>query len=137
MPPLWSINLLKGVVFRFQQYLGPTTMLLVKQSSKTGRFKHLSNNIVYSLLFWEYISCEGYLFLKKCWKFNLDLKNARNSPGKVFGFLESCIYIGCVKLSLLRREYLSSVVHVLTNSPNFLHITKRDCFWLNPHHSDQ
>ena len=56
------------------------------------------------------------------------MKNAKNSLEKDFSFLDSCIWIGCVKLSVLRREYLPSAVNVLTNSPNFLHITKRDSF---------
>ena len=50
---------------------------------------------------------------------------------KVFIFLDNCIWIGWVKLSLLRREYLSSAVIVLTNSVKILHITKRDSFRLN------
>ena len=37
----------------------------------------------------------------------------------------------------IRREYLSSVVNVLTNSRKILHITKRDFFQLNFLHSDQ
>ena len=34
---------------------------------------------------------------------------------KIFLFGDNCVRIGCVKLSLLRREYLSSAVNVLTN----------------------
>ena len=41
------------------------------------------------------------------------------------------------KLSLLRREYLSSAVNVLTNCPKIFHITKIDFFQLNCVHSDQ
>ena len=37
----------------------------------------------------------------------------------------------------IRREYLSSVVNVLTNSRKILHITKRGFFQLNFLHSDQ
>ena len=38
---------------------------------------------------------------------------------------------GCVKLSLLRREYLSSAVNVLTNTYKALHLTKKDFLRLN------
>ena len=38
---------------------------------------------------------------------------------------------GCFKLSLLRREYLSSAVNVLTSSYKALHLTKTDFFRLN------
>ena len=40
-------------------------------------------------------------------------------------------------LFVLRREYLSSAVNVLTNKLKILHITKRDSFQLNCLHSDQ
>ena len=45
--------------------------------------------------------------------------------------------IGCVKLSLLRREYLSSTVNVLTNSYKALRLTKKDFFRLNYLQNDQ
>ena len=51
--------------------------------------------------------------------------------------LSNSISIGCVKLSLLRREYLSSAGNVLTNNPKILHTTKRDSFQLNFLHSNQ
>ena len=43
---------------------------------------------------------------------------------KVFCFLGNAISIGWRKLSLLRREYLSSAVNVLTNSSTISDITK-------------
>ena len=42
-----------------------------------------------------------------------------------FLFLDNLIWICCVKLSLLRKEYLSLAVTVLANSPKILHITNR------------
>ena len=42
-----------------------------------------------------------------------------------------------VKLSLLRREYLSSAVNVLTNSYKALRLTKADFFGLNYLPNDQ
>ena len=47
---------------------------------------------------------------------------------KFFCFLDNCIRICCVKLSLLRREYLLSAANVLKKRPKILHITKRDFF---------
>ena len=49
---------------------------------------------------------------------------------KVFRFSDNSIWIGYVKLSLLRRVYLSSAVIVLTSSLKILHIPKRDIFQL-------
>ena len=58
----------------------------------------------------------------------MDLKNAEKIRGKLFCFLDNSIWIGCDKLSLLSREYLSSVLKVLADSCKILHITKRDIF---------
>ena len=65
----------------------------------------------------------------KCSKFYLDFRNAKKkSWEKVFLFRDDCIWICCVKLSLLRREYFWATVNVLKNSPKILPITKRDFF---------
>ena len=50
---------------------------------------------------------------------------------KFFYVLDNWISIGCVKMPLLRREYLSSAINVLTNSPKMFHMTKRDFLKLN------
>ena len=42
--------------------------------------------------------------------------NAERNRDKVCCFSDNSISIRCVKLSLLRGEYLSSAVNVLTNS---------------------
>ena len=46
-------------------------------------------------------------------------------------FCDNGVRIRCVKLSLLRREYLSSAVNVLTNTYKALHLTKNDFFPIN------
>ena len=53
---------------------------------------------------------------RKCSKFNVDFKTAEENWVKVFCLCYNCIWICCIKLSLLRREYLSSEVNVWTNS---------------------
>ena len=50
---------------------------------------------------------------------------------KFFVFEDNCIRIGCVKLSLLGKEYLSTAFNVLKNSLNIFHITKRDLLEFN------
>ena len=37
--------MVKVLSFRFQQCFGPITMFLVKGSSETGLFRHLSNHV--------------------------------------------------------------------------------------------
>ena len=79
----------------------------------------------------------GSSFFLKCSKFNADIENATKNWEKAFCFWDNCVQIGCVKLSLLRREYLSSAVNVLTNSYKALHLTKTDFFRLNYLPNDQ
>ena len=55
----------------------------------------------------------------------------------VFCFWDKCIWRCFNKFSLLRSDYLSSAVNVLTKSNKILHNTKRDFFKLNCLHSDQ
>ena len=70
-------------------------------------------------------------------KFNLDLKNPPKNWEKAFCFWDNCIWICCVKVPLLTREYFSSAVYVLTNSFEIFHGTKRDPIQLNYLHSVQ
>ena len=56
---------------------------------------------------------------------------------KLFVFIDNGVQLGCVKLSLLRREYLSSALSVLTNSFKALCLTKTDFFRLNYIPDDQ
>ena len=53
-------------------------------------------------------------------------KIQKKIENKVFPFRDKCIWFGCVKLSLLRREYFWPTVNVLKNSREILSITKRD-----------
>ena len=79
----------------------------------------------------------GSSFFWKCSKFKVDFENLRKNPEKAFSFWDKYVRNGCVKLSVLRREYLSSVVNVLTNSYKSLRLTKTDFFWLNYLPNDQ
>ena len=79
----------------------------------------------------------AYSFRSKCLKFNLYFKNAGKSREKVFCFWYNCIWIGIVKLSLLRTGYFSSTADVLTSSPKIWDINKRHFFQLNFLVSDQ
>ena len=68
------------------------------------------------------------IFFIECSKFNVDFKNAQKNWEKVFCFWDNSAWTGGIKFSLLRTEYLSSAVNVLTNSLKILHITNRDLF---------
>ena len=85
---------------------------------------------------WQINQLWSSSFFCKCSKFHVDFENARNSWEKPFPFWDNFFRIGCVKLSLLRREYWSSAVNVLTNTYKALLLTKTDFFRLNYLHND-
>ena len=68
----------------------------------------------------------GSCFFWICWKYNLSVKNGEKNPEKFFCFRDNCVWVCCIKLSLLRREYFWPAVNVLQNSPKILRITKRE-----------
>ena len=124
------MNMIKMVWCKFQQCLGTSAMLLVEGSSETGLFRHLSN-LVFGVDNFENTKTKGVIFFSKCLKFKLDFKNAAKNWEKVFCFWDNCIWIGIVKLSLLRTGYFSSAANVLRSSPKIWHVNKRDFFELN------
>ena len=79
----------------------------------------------------------GSSVFRKYSKFNVDYRNAEKNWEKVSCFWDNSIWIGCIKLSLLRREYLSAALKVLTNCLKILHSTKRNFLQLILVHSDQ
>ena len=77
----------------------------------------------------------GGSFYAKCFsewsKFNLNWKNFRKNAEKVICLWDNCIWIGIVKLSLLRTGYFSSAANVLRSSLKISHVAKRDFLQLN------
>ena len=68
------------------------------------------------------------IFFWKCSKFNVESKNAEKNPEKIFSFRDKCIWIVCIQLSLLIREYLSSAVNVLKKRLKNFHVSKSDFY---------
>ena len=66
------------------------------------------------------------IFLCKIFKSSVRLQNAPRNWEKVFCFWENCIWIGIVKLSLLRTWYISSAANVLTRSSEIWHMKNRE-----------
>ena len=71
------------------------------------------------------------IFFSKCSKFNAHFRNAIKNAENVFFFLDNGASSCCVKLSMFRREYLSSVVNMSINSVNISDQTKEDFVLLN------
>ena len=74
----------------------------------------------------------GYSSFFSEWsKFHAHFRNAIENPHKVFPFWEKVIWSYCQKICILRREYLTSGVNVLTNNLKISDVTKADFFELN------
>ena len=64
-------------------------------------------------------------------KFCVGFKNEIKFAEKVFGCLDNYVRNGCGKFSVLRRNNLSSVINVVSNSLKISDLTKRKGFQLN------
>ena len=86
---------------------------------------------IYLTTFSDSVISECHLFFPKFLKFNVDFKKVVKNLEKVFCFWDNCIWIGIIKVSLLRRRYLPSVPNVLTSSPKIWYVNKRDFLQVN------
>ena len=102
-------------------------MLLVAGYSEIGYFRHLSD-YVFGVRNFENTKSMKVIFFFKYLKFQLDFKNAARNSENVFCWLNNCMRIGIVKLSLLRTGCFSSAANVLTSSPNVFHLNKSGFF---------
>ena len=66
------------------------------------------------------------IFFSICSKFNADSENAEKNGEKMFYFWDKFIWIVCIHLSLLIREYLSSAVNVLKKRLKNFNLSKCD-----------
>ena len=73
----------------------------------------------------------GSYFAPNLLKFNLNFKKAAKNRENLFCFWDNGIWIGIVKLSLLRTGFFSSAANVLKSSPKILHVKDRDFFQFN------
>ena len=124
------MNMIKMLRWRFQQCLATSAMLLVKGSSEKELFRHLSNH-VFGVRNFRNTKAMRVMFFFKRFRISAWLQKSRKRLRKTFFFTDNCIWIGIVKLSLLRTGYLSSESNVLTSSPKIWHVNKGDFFQLN------
>ena len=100
-------------------------------------FSDIYLTMVFGVRNFENTSAKRVIFFWKCSKFSPHVKNAEKNREKFFNFRNNCIWVGCVKLSLLKRDYFWPAVNMLKNSPKILPITKRHFVNINCLHSDQ
>ena len=133
----WSADMIKVLWHRFRQCFDTFTMLLVQGSSATGLFRHLSDYDFRVRSFGNSKSMK-VIFFSEYLKFNRDFENPAKIWWKVFCFSgNNSVWIGIVKLSLLRTGYFSSGGNVLKSSCKIFHVNKRDFFQLTLLGSDQ
>ena len=122
--------MIKGPAFSFEQCLGPFTTMLIAGYVKR-RFLGIYLPTFFAVYNFGNTLDMSFIFFKRMLKISITFQNLRKNLENYFYFWDNCILIGCVKLSLLKREYLSPAVNVLRNNFKIFHITKRDFFKLN------
>ena len=123
LPSQWSIIMVKVAWFRLQQCLVPLTCYLSKGRMR-GEFLEIWLTTFFGVLDFGNTSAMRVTSFWECSQFNLHFKNVEKNSENVSFSEISFIGNGCLKLSLLRGEHLSSAVNILTNIINTLHITK-------------
>ena len=130
------MNMIKVMWWRFQQCLGTFTILLVEASSETGLSRHLSD-YVFGIRQFENTKSVSVIFFFKMFKIYCRFQKCSKNWAKVFSFWDNCIWIGIVKLSLLRTGEFSWVANVLTSIPKIWDVKNRSFFEHNFVASDQ
>ena len=126
----------QGPVIQIYTVLWHFTMSLLQGSSETSLFIDLSNHVSWVRNFGN-TKAVKVIFCSKCSKLILDFKNAAKIFKKLFSFSDNYIWIGIVKLSLLRTGYFSSAANVLIRRPKIWHVKIKYFFEHNFVASDQ
>ena len=126
----------KGAVRRISTVLGhfyhvPCRRVVWNRTFRTFIWPNIRSVI------WETKNLWGSSFFTKYLKFIAHFKNAAKKSEKLFCFWDNCIWIGIVKLSLLRTGSLSLAANVLTSNHKIWHAINRDFFQLNWLGSDE
>ena len=125
LPSQWSFKMIKLLSLRLNQCFGPFKMSPWMGPLKRERLDiYLSTSLVVDNFL--NTSAMRVIFFWKCSKFSADSKNAEENSEKMFCFWDKCIWLVCIHLSLLIREYLSEAVTVLRKGLKNFHVSKSD-----------
>ena len=111
-------------------------MLLPEGSSQAALFIN-SSDYVFGVRHFGNTKSLSVIFSPKYLKFNIDFKSLAENWEKVFCCWHNWMWIGIVKLSLIRTGYFSLAANVLTSTTKILHVNKRDFVQHNFPGSDQ
>ena len=126
----WSMNLIKVMQRRIRQCLGSFTMLPVDGLSETWLFRHLSNYIFRACNFGK-TKAVRIIFFFKMFKIEFRFQKFSKKLRDIICFWDNCIWIGIVKLPLIRTGYFSSAANVWISSPKIFHVNNRNFFQIN------
>ena len=121
----------RGPVVEIESVFRPVYHVACRRVLSNGTFQTFITPRLLESVIWKIHKLWGSPFFWKCSKFNVYLKNLQNNWKTFLLFEITRVWICCVKMPLLRREYLSPAVNVLRNSPKIFPVTKRDPFQLN------
>ena len=68
------------------------------------------------------------IFFSKCLQFDADFKSGEKNRQYVVKFLDNCISFSSAKFQILKSEYLSSAVNIITKSQKTSNITNKRGF---------
>ena len=120
--------MIKVLSSRFHHCFGLFNMLAVDGCNKTMLSRDLSNHVLCSVSIhkpW------GSCFFRKCSQRNRNFRNVEKDWQKINLSEISAFELVMVNSSYHKKNWLSSVIDVLTNSPQISDINKRDIFQLN------
>ena len=126
----------KAAVMEISTVLWHVYHVACQRVLSNGVFRHWSD-YVFRVRNFKITKSIRESFFWKCLKFHLGFGIAARNGEKNFCFWDNCIWIGTVKLSLLRRGYFSSTANVFKSSTNIWHVNNGDFFQLNWLFSDQ
>ena len=130
------MNMIKVLWRRFKKWLGTFTMLLVEGSSETRILRHVYDYVFRFRNFGNTKSMR-LIFFRKRWIISAKFQKCSEKSENLFCFWDNWMWIGIVKLSLLRTRYFHWAANVLTSSTKILRLNKKDFLELSWLGSDQ
>ena len=116
----------KGALIKIESVFLPVYHVACREVLSNGRFSEIYLSASFVVGNFGITLAMRLICFWKCSKCNADSKNKEKKWGKFFCFWEKCIWIVCIHLSLLIREYLSLAVNALRKGLKNIHVSKKD-----------
>ena len=121
----------QGTFIKIESEFLPVYHVACREVLSSGRFSEIYLSTSFVVGNFGITLAMRLICFWKCSNFNADSKNTEKKWGKFFCFWDKCIWIVCIHLSLLIREYLSLAVNALRKGLKNIHVSKKDfCNWI-------